>query len=164
MSAQKVLTSDSLPEWRDAQRSKGLRLIFTNGVFDLLHQGHATYLQEAKKLGDVLLVGLNSDSSVKALKGPTRPVQNEATRLTQVSELPWVDAVILFPEIHVTNLLEKVLPDIYVKGGDYTMDSIDADLRSALVHLNIDTRFVSHVAGVSTTLILQGKAQALKPR
>lgn len=105
-------------------RAAGKKIVFTNGCFDLLHVGHVRYLQEAQKLGDLLVVGVNSDASVKRLKGPTRPVQIEADRAEILAALNAVDFTVIFTEDTPENLIHKVRPDILVKGGDWKIDSI----------------------------------------
>lgn len=97
------------------------RLVFTNGAFDLLHAGHVRYLQAARRLGDALFVGLNSDASVQALKGPRRPIVPEADRATVLAALACVDAVIIFPETTAHHLIAALRPDVYAKGGDYSL-------------------------------------------
>ncbi|MGZ3773668.1 MAG: D-glycero-beta-D-manno-heptose 1-phosphate adenylyltransferase [Pseudobdellovibrionaceae bacterium] len=105
-------------------RSQGKKIVFTNGCFDLLHIGHVRYLQEARSLGDVLVVGVNSDESVKRLKGPTRPVQNESDRAEILAALEAVSFTVVFTEDTPENLIHKVRPDILVKGGDWKIDQI----------------------------------------
>jgi len=105
-------------------RESGKKIVFTNGCFDLLHVGHVRYLSEAKKLGDVLVVGVNSDDSVKRLKGPTRPIQNEKDRAEILLGLKSVDHTVIFTEDTPQKLIEQVRPDILVKGGDWTPDKI----------------------------------------
>lgn len=105
-------------------RAQGKKIVFTNGCFDLLHVGHVRYLQEARKLGDVLVIGVNSDASVQRLKGPTRPVQGEADRAEILAALGAVDFTVIFSEDTPENLIHKVHPDILVKGGDWKIDSI----------------------------------------
>lgn len=100
------------------------KIVFTNGVFDLLHVGHIRYLQEARSLGDVLVVGVNSDASVKRLKGPSRPVQNQSDRAEILAALGAVDFTIIFDEDTPAELIQKVCPDILVKGGDYAIPQI----------------------------------------
>jgi D-beta-D-heptose 7-phosphate kinase/D-beta-D-heptose 1-phosphate adenosyltransferase len=108
---------------RYARPRKGT-LVFTNGVFDVLHRGHVDYLETARTLGDVLVVGLNSDASVRRLKGPTRPVNPEEDRAVVLGGLAAVDAVVLFDEDTPLHLIESLLPDIIVKGGDYRPDTV----------------------------------------
>ncbi len=103
---------------------KTKKIVFTNGCFDLLHVGHIRYLQEAKKLGDFLFVGINSDSSVKTLKGPNRPIQNENDRAEILASLGCVDAVCIFSEDNPLNLIKQVSPNVLVKGGDWKPDQI----------------------------------------
>lgn len=105
-------------------RAQGKKIVFTNGCFDLLHVGHVRYLQEARRLGDILVIGVNSDASVKRLKGPTRPVQVEADRAEILAALGAVDFTVIFTEDTPENLIHKVRPDILVKGGDWKIDSI----------------------------------------
>lgn len=107
-------------EWRD----NGLRITFTNGCFDLLHIGHVLYLEEAKSLADVLIVGLNSDHSVRRLKGPSRPIQDEYNRSHVLAALASVDMVIVFEEDTPRELIEMVQPDVLVKGGDWQVNEI----------------------------------------
>jgi len=104
--------------------NKNKKIVFTNGCFDILHRGHVTYLAEAKKLGDVLIVGLNSDDSVKRLKGPQRPINNENDRLYVLSQLKSVDFVEIFTEETPLNLILKISPKVLVKGGDWKIDQI----------------------------------------
>lgn len=105
-------------------RAEGKKVVFTNGCFDLLHVGHVRYLQEARALGDVLVIGVNSDASVKRLKGPTRPVQNENDRAEILAALGAVNFTVIFTEDTPAELIEKVRPDILVKGGDWKIDQI----------------------------------------
>ena len=105
-------------------RDSGARLVFTNGVFDLLHVGHVRYLAQARALGDALVVAINSDRSVGELKGPDRPVFDEAERAEILAALRQVDYVVVFDEISPRNVITQLLPDVLVKGGDYQLDQI----------------------------------------
>lgn len=105
-------------------QQKNKKVVFTNGCFDLLHVGHVRYLAEAKKLGDFLIVGVNSDDSVKRLKGPTRPIQNQSDRAEILKALESVDETVIFTEDTPENLIKSVRPDILVKGGDWSVDQI----------------------------------------
>jgi rfaE bifunctional protein nucleotidyltransferase chain/domain len=105
-------------------KKKNEKVVFTNGCFDILHRGHVSYLQNARSLGDFLIVGVNSDRSVSRLKGPTRPIQNEDDRLFILAGLECVDAVVLFEEDTPIHLIEQLLPNILVKGGDYVIEEI----------------------------------------
>ncbi|MEJ5286713.1 MAG: ADP-heptose synthase / D-glycero-beta-D-manno-heptose 7-phosphate kinase [Candidatus Kapaibacterium sp.] len=110
-------------------RSKGNKIVFTNGCFDLIHIGHVRYLTEAKKLGDVLIVGLNSDDSVRRLKGSNRPITPQEERAEILDALKPVDIVVVFEEDTPIELIKKVRPNVLVKGGDYTLEQIvGADL------------------------------------
>jgi rfaE bifunctional protein nucleotidyltransferase chain/domain len=119
-SLHKIKTLDELQKLIHLWRFHSDTIVFTNGCFDLLHRGHITYLEEASILGSRLIVALNSDMSVKSLKGETRPVQNENDRALILAALHCVDAVIIFNEHTPLQLIEKITPDILVKGGDYT--------------------------------------------
>ena len=105
-------------------KKEGKKIVFTNGVFDLLHIGHLSYLAEASALGDKLIIGLNSDTSVKRLKGPDRPVNDENSRAALLASMFFVDQVILFEEDTPLNLIRQLMPDVLVKGADYTVDQI----------------------------------------
>jgi rfaE bifunctional protein nucleotidyltransferase chain/domain len=117
----KILTWDEAADWR--RRARG-RVVFTNGVFDLLHPGHIDILATARAQGDALVVGVNSDDSVRRLKGPSRPVRNEQERAYVLAALEDVDAVVLFSEDTPLELIRRLRPDVLVKGGDYTRDSV----------------------------------------
>ena len=105
-------------------KAKGKKIVFTNGCFDILHAGHVRYLKEAKALGDILILGLNSDSSVKSLKGSNRPINNESDRAEVLSALEAIDYVVIFDEKTAENIVGVVKPDIYAKGGDYSIDTL----------------------------------------
>lgn len=105
-------------------RAQKKKIVFTNGVFDLLHVGHIRYLQEARKLGDVLFIGVNADSSVRRLKGPSRPIQNQSDRAEILAALESVSFTVIFDEDTPANLIQEVRPDILVKGGDWKIESI----------------------------------------
>ena len=123
--AQRIFTRETIQNKLVDWQSKGKKVVFTNGCFDILHRGHVTYLSQAKELGDILVVGLNTDSSVKRLgKAPTRPLQDEDARAVVMAGLRSVDAVILFDEDTPLELIRVVQPDVLVKGGDYTIETI----------------------------------------
>ena len=105
-------------------KAKGKKIVFTNGCFDILHVGHVRYLKEAKALGDILILGLNSDSSVKSLKGSNRPINNESDRAEVLNALKAIDYVVIFDEKTAENIVGEVKPDIYAKGGDYSIDTL----------------------------------------
>ncbi len=129
----------------------GKKLVFTNGCFDLLHAGHVRYLNEARALGDALVVGLNSDSSVRALKGADRPLNGQNDRAEVLSALRSVDAVVVFDGERATTLIEQIRPHIYAKGGDYTVDSLNPEERAALQDAATEIRILPLVPGRSTT-------------
>ena len=114
-------TLETLKPFRDSLKEP---LIFTNGCFDILHRGHISYLNDAKKKGGFLLIGLNSDTSIKALKGPTRPINTQEERAYLLDNLKAVDGIIVFEEDTPLKLIESLKPEIYVKGGDYTKDRL----------------------------------------
>ncbi len=121
--------SDDLITLISQLKSENKKIVFTNGVFDILHRGHVEYLNEARNLGDILIVGLNSDSSVKSIKGENRPVVNENDRACVLSNLKPVDFVVIFDEDNPYELIKKILPDVLVKGGDWKKsDIIGADI------------------------------------
>lgn len=120
----KVLTRDALAAALEPHRQRGERIVFTNGCFDLLHVGHARYLAAARALGDLLVVGVNSDDSVRTLKGPTRPLISEDERAELLAHLAVVDYVCLFSENLPNALIEVVRPRFHVKGGDYNIETL----------------------------------------
>ncbi len=120
----KIFSRRALALWVSKQRKSGKKIAFTNGCFDILHAGHVSVLEFSRSKADVLIVGLNSDSSVKRLKGPTRPVNKEADRALVLAALQAVDAVCVFPEDTPYNLIKLVQPDVLIKGGDYKPSEI----------------------------------------
>jgi rfaE bifunctional protein nucleotidyltransferase chain/domain len=145
----------NLPEWRQRLRATGKRLVVTNGCFDLLHTGHVLYLQSARNCGDALLVGLNGDHSVRELKGPSRPVNSEADRALVLAALEAVDGVCVFPERTATQFLGLAQPDIYVKGGDYTVESLNQEERRSVEAAGGKIHIIPFVPGKSTTALLE---------
>jgi len=122
--ARKIVSLNDIAKLTAEWKATGNKIIFTNGVFDLLHAGHVTYLSEAADLGDKLILGLNSDESVQRLKGPERPVNTETTRASLLASMFFIDAVVVFNDDTPLELIKTVLPDVLVKGGDYTVDTI----------------------------------------
>ena len=120
---QKIKTKEELSKIIGEMKMKGKKIIFTNGCFDLLHIGHLRYLEEARSLGDILVVGVNSDGSVRGLKGPNRPILPQEERAELLSGLGCVDYVTIFDEPTPLNLISSLLPDILVKGGDWTKEA-----------------------------------------
>jgi formyltetrahydrofolate-dependent phosphoribosylglycinamide formyltransferase len=140
---------------RDALEKQGKKLVFTNGCFDLLHAGHVRYLQQSRALGDALIIGLNSDASVRELKGPTRPLNREHDRAEVLAGLRAVDGVVIFSDKRATGLIEAIQPHIYAKGGDYTPESLDPGERAALGKARTQIQILSLVPGRSTTKIIE---------
>lgn len=132
--------------------NQGKRIVFTNGCFDILHRGHVTYLTEARKLGDLLVVGVNSDASVKRLKGPSRPINNENDRSYVLSQLKAVDFTEIFTEDTPLNLILKVQPKILVKGGDWKIDQIVGG--KEVIAAGGDVFSLIFVDGYSTTNVI----------
>lgn len=154
-SADKIISWEQLPAWRDALRAQGRALVVTNGCFDLLHRGHVAYLEAARELGDALLVGVNSDASVRELKGPDRPVNSETDRATVLAALQSVDGVCVFGDQTAMRFLSTVQPDIYAKGGDYTIDTINQEERHLIEKLGGKVAILPGVPGKSTTALLE---------
>ena len=155
----KILAEDRLVEWREGLRREERVLVVTNGCFDLLHAGHVRYLEAARNLGDALLVGLNGDEGVRRLKGPGRPIHAEGDRALVLASLECVDAVCLFGEVRARRFLERVRPDIYVKGGDYTVESLDDGERAAVEGRGGAIRILPLVEGHSTTSVIERMAR-----
>lgn len=150
-----ILSWEKLPAWREEKKQRGKKIVATNGCFDLLHVGHVRFLQEARALGDVLIVGVNGDASVRELKGEGRPVNGENDRAEVVAGLGCVDAVVIFPEKRATRFLESVKPDLYVKGGDYQADQLDKDELEAVNKGGGRVQVLDLTPGRSTTAVLQ---------
>jgi len=134
-------------------QSEGDKVVFTNGVFDLLHIGHITYMAKAADLGDRLIVGLNADSSVKRLKGESRPVNDQANRAALLAALFFVDGIVIFDEDTPLNLITALLPDILVKGADYTIDNIVG--AKEVIANGGEVKTIDLVEGYSSTSIIQ---------
>lgn len=151
----KIIAWERLPEWRAALRASGQKLVVTNGCFDLLHVGHITYLETARNLGDALLIGVNSDAAVRGLKGPLRPVNSEDDRAAVLAALQSVDGACIFTDVRATRFLTVAQPDIYVKGGDYTLETLDQNERRAVESAGGRIVLVPFVPGKSTTGLLE---------
>jgi D-glycero-beta-D-manno-heptose 1-phosphate adenylyltransferase len=146
----KIILSDRVESFRNLIKEK--RIIFTNGCFDILHIGHLTYLSEARDLGDFLWLGLNSDSSVKILKGESRPINAEINRALLLASLFFVDAVTIFSEQTPLNLIEKIKPNIHVKGGDYIAEQLPE--YNIIRSYGGEVKILPFVEGHSTTSII----------
>ena len=148
----KVIERDKLEDLLKVLRSQKKMIVATNGCFDILHAGHVRYLKKSKAFGDVLIVGLNSDKSVRSIKGPTRPINNENDRAEVLCALESVDYVVLFDEDSPKDLLEIIKPNIYTKGADYTLKTLpEADV---VLKNNGWVEFIELVEGKSTTKII----------
>ena len=130
-------------------------MVFTNGCFDILHVGHVNYLEQARALGDYLVVALNSDRSVRELKGKNRPINDEKSRARVLAALQCVDHVVVFKTKRVTPVIRKLRPQIYVKGGDYTVASLDSEERSAILANRGIIKILPAWKGYSTTKTIQ---------
>jgi D-glycero-beta-D-manno-heptose 1-phosphate adenylyltransferase len=151
----KILEMDELALRAKKLRAAGKRLVATNGCFDLLHVGHVHYLQAARALGDALVVGLNGDRSVRELKGNGRPINNERDRAEVLAALECVDLVTIFPQMRATQFISVSNPAIYVKGGDYTSDTLNAKERAVLKKIGTEIRILPFEKGYSTSLLLE---------
>jgi rfaE bifunctional protein nucleotidyltransferase chain/domain len=147
----KILSPENAVIWRESLRKENRKLVLTNGCFDILHRGHAEYLYKSSLLGDALLIAINSDNSVKQLKGPERPLVKEIDRAYVLSCLSYIDAVVIFKDVRCTELIQKLKPDIYAKGGDYNIDSINSEEKKILLECGTDIKFIDLVPGFSTT-------------
>ncbi len=149
----KILSDKNLEKRIEDWRSRKLKIVFTNGCFDLLHLGHVDYLAKAADAGDRLIIGVNTDASVHRLKGRNRPLQDESSRLHILASLQMVDAVILFDEDTPYNLISRVQPDILVKGADYTVEDIVG--YDIVMKRGGKVMTLEYLAGYSTTAIEQ---------
>lgn len=151
----KLLALEDAVRRREELRRAGRRVVLTNGVFDLLHTGHLHHLQAARGRGDALFIALNADASVRALKGPHRPVQSEVERAYALGALACVDAVVIFREKRLTAEILALRPDVYVKAGDYTLDKLDPGERGALEQVGASIEFMPFLPGFSTTALIE---------
>ena len=149
----KVVSIDELREERGRLRAEGKRLVFTNGCFDILHVGHVRYLAQARALGDALVVAVNSDRSVRELKGAGRPVMNEAERAELLAALSSVDYVTVFDDTSPRRIISEVLPDVLVKGGDYRLDEIHG--REEVERAGGRVLSLPFIEGASTSSIIE---------
>ena len=154
---EKIFTAAEIVQKAAQWRMLSGKIVFTNGVFDILHQGHIYSLSQAAKEADFLIVGLNSDASVKKLKGDTRPVNNQDARALLLASLVMVDAVVIFEEDTPLELIKSIMPDVLVKGGDYQLDEIHG--REEVEAAGGKVISLPFVAGASTTSLLQRMKQ-----
>jgi rfaE bifunctional protein nucleotidyltransferase chain/domain len=148
----KLLTLDQLLIARRQAKEAGKRVVFTNGCFDLLHAGHIVYLRQARSLGDILVIGINSDASVQRLKGPERPIMSEAERAGVLEGLEMVDYITIFDEETPHSLISALLPDVLVKGGDWALDQIVGRLEVEAAGGSVHS--LPYLQGASTTDII----------
>jgi rfaE bifunctional protein nucleotidyltransferase chain/domain len=151
----KITSLSMLVHWRKAVETLGDRLVVTNGCFDVLHAGHIDYLEKARSLGNTLLVGLNGDDSIRQLKGHGRPVNSENDRARILASLECVNVVVVFPEMRATEFLKIAKPHIYVKGGDYTLETLDQNERRAVEEGGGKIVILPFTKGKSTTALLE---------
>jgi rfaE bifunctional protein nucleotidyltransferase chain/domain len=154
MMNQKILSLPALKQRADEMRQAGQRLVLTNGCFDLLHVGHVRYLQQARQLGDALVVAVNGDESVRALKGTGRPLNSDGDRAEILAALECVDLVTIFPDVRATEVINAIRPAIYVKGGDYTPESLNKEEVAALNEVGAEIKTLPLVPGKSTTSLI----------
>jgi D-glycero-beta-D-manno-heptose 1-phosphate adenylyltransferase len=147
----KIIELEELSDRCEKLRSAGKKIVATNGCFDLLHVGHVRYLQAARALGDVLIVGLNGDHSVRELKGAGRPIIVERDRAEILAAMEFVDLITIFPDIRATKFLAAARPHIYVKGGDYTPETLDHEESAILQKNGSAIRLVPFETGYSTS-------------
>jgi D-beta-D-heptose 7-phosphate kinase/D-beta-D-heptose 1-phosphate adenosyltransferase len=151
----KIRSLRNLVKIRRQLRRAGRRVVLTNGCFDLLHPGHVQYLETARRLGDVLIVALNGDRSVRALKGRGRPILPARARAELLAGLAAVDYVVIFNTLRATPVIAALRPDVYVKGGDYSAATLDAGERRVLKACGANIRLVKFKAGFSTSAIVE---------
>jgi len=150
----KIVSRERAAEIAAGMRAKGKRMVFTNGCFDLLHAGHALYLEQARALGDYLVVGLNSDSSVSAIKGPSRPIVNETERAQLLAALSSVALVVIFSEPTSEALLDLLRPEVFVKGGDYTKATMNQEEKNFVESYGGEVVLIPALPESSTTRII----------
>ena len=150
-----VFTFQELLAYREACAGQNKRFVLTNGCFDILHEGHLSYLMQSAALGDVLAIAVNSDESVRSLKGPDRPVNSQNARAFALSCLRFVDAVFIFPGPRLADEILALHPDVYTKAGDYTIDSLDPSERDSLLATGAEIHILPLVQNISTTKIIE---------
>ena len=147
----KILDKNALEHQLTRWRFLGKKIVFTNGCFDILHLGHVDYLSKAADLGDILIVGVNSDASTKVLKGPGRPINDEVQRTTLLASLHFTDGIVLFDESTPLELIKLIQPDVLVKGSDYNLSNIVGS--DVVQSYNGSVQTIDFIPGYSTTLI-----------
>ena len=155
MKTTKIVSFDKIAARARELRADGKKIVATNGCFDLLHVGHVRYLKAARALGDVLAVGVNGDQSVRKLKGPGRPINNEKDRAEVLAALESVDLVVIFSELRARRFIELVAPNVYVKGGDYNSETLNAEERDALQKIGSEIEIIPFEKGYSTSSLIE---------
>jgi rfaE bifunctional protein nucleotidyltransferase chain/domain len=148
-------TLGQLVETRRKLKDQGKKVVLTNGCFDLLHIGHLAYLQAAKQLGDILWIGLNGSQSIRALKGPSRPILNDRERALMLAGLRCVDAIFIFDTLRLTKEILAIQPDIYTKAGDYSPETLDPQEYAALKQVGAVIHFLPFIKGYSSTQLIK---------
>ncbi len=148
-----ILGREQLSVQAEKWHQEKAKVVLTNGCFDILHVGHLRTFKEAKAQGDILVVGLNSDQSIRGLKGETRPIIPQDDRLELLAALEPIDYVTLFDEATAVRLIEIIKPQVYIKGGDYTLDSLPE--KDVLIRYQVEVKFIPLVAGISTTELIK---------
>jgi D-glycero-beta-D-manno-heptose 1-phosphate adenylyltransferase len=156
----KLLVLEQAALLRESLHQQARKVVLTNGCFDLLHAGHIYFLQQAAECGDALFIALNSDASVRALKGPTRPLQSQWERAFALSALACTHTIVLFEQPRLVAEIETLRPDVYAKAGDYALETLDASERAALEAADTQIRFLPFLPGFSTTDLLKRIASA----
>ena len=155
MTNKKIVPLEELAQRATDLRAAGKKIVATNGCFDLLHLGHIRYLNAARALGDVLVVGINGDKSVRELKGPARPVTREKDRAEIVAALECVDLVAIFPELRATRFLGTLRPNVYAKGGDYDQETLNSEEREVLQEIGAKIDILPLEKGYSTSALIE---------
>ena len=151
----KIMTFEQGISWRADLKAANNKLVMTNGCFDILHRGHITYLMRARELGDALILAINSDRSVRELKGPSRPLTSENDRAFILASLMFIDGIVVFDTKRCDGIIGAIKPDIYVKGADYNLGIMDQTERNVLESVGSRIEFINFVEGYSTTSIIK---------
>ena len=159
---EKIKSIRELVAIRKDAKAAGKKVVWTNGCYDILHAGHVLYLEKTRQQGDLLVVGLNSDESIRSTKGPLRPIVDEDERAIVISALSCVDYVIIFQEDSPVNIIQTLEPDVYAKGGDYTIDTINQVERGVVENYGGEIVLLPGVAGSSTTAVINRILRAYK--
>ena len=151
----KLVSRAELLKIANKLRAQGKKIAWTNGCFDIMHAGHVDYLEKARDYGDALVVGLNSDQSIKALKGNSRPICSQEQRAKVLNALCCVDYILIFDDKSPLNIIRELKPEFYIKGGDYTIDTIDQNERRSVEDYGGEIIILPEVKGISTTFIVE---------